>query len=183
MELNKNILALREAKDDIEKLENLSNQFRTCFLMVAAPPTGSINGDPEIKNFMEVQRSRFENLEIDELLTWIDACQAHLTLFSRLAREKSKLKIKIELGERAKKDIEDREIKRTLRAGKHEGQRFVDKVDGEIVANKSVNNPGVEPIDKRRHKAIQGMMKSLGIDYKSAKAALESMEAQVKREA
>jgi len=181
MDLKSNLLALQEAKDDIEKLESLSNQFRTCFLMVIAPPSMTINGDPEMKNFMEVQKSRIEKMELDEHLAWIDAYQAHLALHSRLAREQSKVKIKIEVDARAQKDIADRDIKRALKGAKSKGETFVDTTDGEKVRNNSVLNTGVEPVDKRRHKAIQGMMKSLGVNYQSAKAALESMEAQIKQ--
>ena len=50
--------SLRDAKDDLEKLDQLSNQFRTCMVIVAAPPSGSLSGDPEIKIFMEQQKSR-----------------------------------------------------------------------------------------------------------------------------
>jgi len=181
MDLKSNLLALQEARDDIEKLESLSNQFRTCFLLVITPPAQSINGDPEMKNFMEVQRSRIEKMELDEHLAWIDACQAHLALHSRLAREQSKTKIKIEVEARAQKDDHDRDTKRALKGAKSKVETFVDSSDGEPVKNNSVLNTGVEPIDKRRHKAIQGFMKTMGVTYAAAKAALESMEAQIKQ--
>jgi hypothetical protein len=174
MDLKSSLQALKDARDDIDKLELLSNQFRTCFLAVAAPPSGSMTGDPEIKNFMEVQRSRFEDAEIDDLLSYIDTCQAHLILFSRLAREKSKAKIKVEVDQRQKKLDVERDVLRVTKKVKAEGKVIVDK-DGDQVKKSSVLLGGTEPVDKKTHKAIQGIMKMGGISYAKAKEMLESM--------
>ncbi len=172
---NKALKALREAKDDIEKLELLSNQFRTCFLVISAPPSGSLNGDPEIKNFMEAQRSRFEEAELDELLNFIDTTQAHLVYFSKLAREKSKVKIKGEIEERAQKHVKDRDALREAKAQQRAGNVHVDK-DGDRVKDTSTLAAGVEPIDKKTHKAIQGIMKAMGMSYQDARKMVESMQ-------
>lgn len=173
-ELKKSLQSIREAREDIDKLELISNQFRTCFLLVSAPPSGSLTGDPEIKNFLEVQRSRFENASVDDLLCFIDVCQSHLILASRLARELSKQQIKVEVNEKQQKLNLERDALRVAKKVKSEGLVMIDP-EGEKVKAKSVLNEGIEPIDKKTHKAIQGIMKAASVNYATAKQMLDSM--------
>ena len=175
--------SLRDAKDDLEKLDQLSNQFRTCMVIVAAPPSGSLSGDPEIKIFMEQQKSRIEPLSLEEVVTWIDVLQSHLILYSRRARELSKTKIKIDVEERAAKAVKERDSLRERKRAKLAGETHVIKESGEVPINRDVLNPGVEPVDKATHKAIQGIRKVMThLSYAQAKAMIEGMQITKKEE-
>ena len=171
----KALAALAEAKGDITRLEELSNQFRTCYLLIDVKPSGSATGDPEIKDFMEEKRSRYENMELEELISVIDLFQTHLALAGRLAREKSKIKIASDVAAKNAKEKNEAEAYRAAKTAKREGKVFVDATDGEPVRNPLVGS--TEPIDKKMHKAIQGLMKSFKIDYAKAKKMLEGMNA------
>lgn len=167
--------SLREAQNDIAKLEQLSNQFRTCFLVVVAPPSQTIapNGGNEIHDFMEQKRSLYENNNLEENIAIIDALQAHLALFSRLAREQSKIKVKLDVESRLSEDKNATSNIRAKKAAKLDGKIHVDASGDEV---KNPATAGIEPIDKKTHKAIQQIKKTLNCSYEDARKMVMGLQ-------
>jgi len=178
--LNTARASLQEAQNDLNQLQNLSNQFRTCFVMVNAPPSGTYiptADGHEIKDSLEVQRSRFEGCTLEDAISWIDTCQTHLALFSRLARELSKTKIKVEVETDLLKLKENTENLRAKKSAKINGKIHIDAQGDEI---KNPVTAGIDPIDKMVFKGIKKIQRTLGCDFATARDMV--LKLQIKKE-
>jgi len=157
------------AREDLDKLAQISNQFRTCFVMVLTTPSQTIppNGGIEIKNFLEDQRqARMDNCTLDEAIAWIDACQAQVAAYSMLARKLSKSKIELDIENEVASATVETQNYRAKKVAKSNGKIHVDK-DGDEIKNPVT--AGIDPIDKVMFKGIKKIQAALKCDFATAR--------------